>query len=181
MDNSMPSNLFVEFYEDALEIPFKSEQEGRPVYEQRVFVRIMVPGDATSIIETPATEQHKQDFPRQFDRFQKGQKDVIEGTPLTMWPVVNKSQIKECEFFEVRSVEQLADLSDSSCKRMGMGYMELRSKAKAWLLAAKDSSLVTRQAAENDRLQGEIEALKQQIAQLAQPKRGRPAKEEQEA
>ncbi len=180
MDNS-PANLFVEFYEDALEIPFKSEQEGRPVYEQRVFVRIMVPGDATSIIETPATEQHKQEYRRQFERFEKGMKDVIDGTPLSMWPVVNKSQVKECEFFEIRSVEQLAELSDSTCKRMGMGYMELRSKAKAWLLAAKDSALVTRQAAENDRLQGEIEALKEQIAQMAQPKRGRPAKETEEA
>jgi hypothetical protein len=180
VDNS-PANLFVEFYEDALEIPFKSEQEGRPVYEQRVFVRIMVPGDATSIIETPATEQHKQESRRQFERFEKGMKDVIDGTPLSMWPVVNKSQVKECEFFEIRSVEQLAELSDSTCKRMGMGYMELRSKAKAWLLAAKDSALVTRQAAENDRLQGEIEALKEQIAQMAQPKRGRPAKETEEA
>jgi len=181
VDNSMPSNLFVEFYEDALEIPFKSEQEGRPVYEQRVFVRIMVPGDATSIIETPATEQHKDEFRRKYEQFLKGQKDVIEGTPLVMWPVVNKSQIKECEFFEVRSVEQLADLSDSSCKRMGMGYMELRSKAKAWLLAAKDSALVTRQAADVERLTNEIEALKEQIVQLAAPKRGRPAKEAEEA
>jgi hypothetical protein len=180
VDNS-PANLFVEFYEDALEIPFKSEQEGRPVYEQRVFVRIMVPGDATSIIETPATPQHKEEYRRQYERFEKGMKDVVDGTPLSMWPVVNKSQVKECEFFEIRSVEQLAELSDSTCKRMGMGYMELRSKAKAWLLAAKDSALVTRQAAENDRLQGEIEALKEQIAQMAQPKRGRPAKETEEA
>ncbi len=180
MDNST-ANLFVEFYEDALEIPFKSEQEGRPVYEQRIFVRIMVPGDATSIIETPATPQHKEEYRRQYERFEKGMKDVVDGTPLSMWPVVNKSQVKECEFFEIRSVEQLAELSDSTCKRMGMGYMELRSKAKAWLLAAKDSALVTRQAAENDRLQGEIEALKEQIAQMAQPKRGRPAKETEEA
>jgi hypothetical protein len=180
VDNST-ANLFVEFYEDALEIPFKSEQEGRPVYEQRIFVRIMVPGDATSIIETPATPQHKEEYRRQYERFEKGMKDVIDGTPLSMWPVVNKSQVKECEFFEIRSVEQLAELSDSTCKRMGMGYMELRSKAKAWLLAAKDSALVTRQAAENDRLQGEIEALKEQIAQMAQPKRGRPAKETEEA
>lgn len=180
MDNS-PANLFVEFYEDALEIPFKSEQEGRPVYEQRVYVRIMVPGDATSIIETPAKEQHKQEYRRQYERFEKGMKDVVDGTPLNMWPVVNKSQVKECEFFEIRSVEQLAELSDSTCKRMGMGYMELRSKAKAWILSAKDSALVTRQAAENDRLQGEIEALKEQIAQLAAPKRGRPAKETEEA
>lgn len=180
MDNS-PANLFVEFYEDAMEIPFKSEQEGRPVYEQREFVRILVPGDATSIIETPATPEHRQQYPRQYERFKKGLKDVVDGTPLAMWPPVNKSQIKEAAFFEVRTVEQLAELSDANCRQMGMGYIELRSKAKAWLLAAKDSAVVTRQAAENDRLQSEIEALKEQIAQLAAPKRGRPAKETEEA
>jgi cell division protein FtsB len=64
---------------------------------------------------------------------------------------------------------------------MGMGYMELRGKARAWLMSAKDSSVVTRQAAENDRLQAEIELLKTQIAELATPKRGRPAKEVAEA
>lgn len=178
MDNS---NLYVEFYEDALEIPFKSEQAGRPVYEQREFIRIIVPGDSTNIIERLVNEQDRNDFPRQYDRFKKGQAAVIEGTPLTMWPVVNKSQVKECEYHEIRSVEQLAQASDSVCNRMGMGYMELRNKARAWLAAAKDASIVTQQAAENNRLQGEIEALKEQIAQLAAPKRGRPAKETEEA
>jgi hypothetical protein len=177
VDNSAPQNLFVEFYEDAMEIPFKSEQQGRPVYEQREFVRIIVPGDSTNIIETPVTEGHKEQFPRQYERFKKGQSDVIEGTPLAMWPVINKSQVKEAAFFEVRSVEQLAELSDSICKRMGMGYVELRTKARAWLLSAKDSAIVTKQAADNDRLTNEIEMLKAQIAELGAVKRGRPAKE----
>jgi hypothetical protein len=181
VDNSPANNLYVEFYEDALEIPFRSEQEGRPVYEQREFVRIMVPGDSTNIIEVPVTQGHKEQFPKQYARFKEGLKDVVEGTPLKMWPVINRSQVKEAEYFEVRSVEQLAELSDNICKRMGMGYMELRGKARAWLLSAKDSSVVTRQAAENDRLQAEIELLKTQIAELATPKRGRPAKEVAEA
>ena len=178
MDNS---NLYVEFYEDALEIRFKSEQAGRPVYEQREFIRIIVPGDSTNIIERLVNDQDRLDFPRQYDRFKKGQAAVIEGTPLTMWPVVNKSQVKECAYHEIQSVEQLAAASDSVCMRMGMGYTELRNKAKAWLSAAQDASIVTKMAADNDHLKGEIEALKQQIAQLAAPKRGRPAKETEEA
>lgn len=180
MDNSA-QNVFVEFYEDALEIPFKSEQEGRPVYEQREFVRIMVPGDSMNIIETPATNEHRAAYQRQYERFKKGQMDVIDGTPLVQWPVINKAQVKEAAYFEVHSVEQLAALSDSACSRMGMGYAELRTKARAWLAAAKDAAVVTRQAAENERLQAEIEALKEQIAQMAAPKRGRPAKEVEEA
>lgn len=175
------SSLYVEFFEESVEIPFKSEQAGRPVFEQRDFVRIMVPGDSTNIIECPATEEHKQQFPRQFERYKKGMKDVVEGMPLSQWPPVNKSQVKELNYFEVHTVEQLAELSDSTCKRLGMGQMELRGKARAWLLAAKDGAIVTRQAVENERLQGEIEALKQQIAELATPKRGRPAKETEEA
>ena len=178
MDNS---NLYVEFYEDALEIPFKSQQEGRPVYEQREFIRIIVPGDQTNIIDRPCNDQDRQDFPRQYARFQKGQGAVIDGTPLTQWPPVNKSQVKECEYHDIRSVEQLAAASDSVCMRMGMGYTELRNKAKAWLAAAKDASIVTQMSALNDQMKGEIEALKQQIAQLAAPKRGRPAKETEEA
>lgn len=178
MDNS---NLYVEFYEDAHEVRFKSEQAGRPVYEQREFIRILVPGDSTNIIERLSNEQDRQDFPRQYDRFKKGQTAVIDGTPLNMWPVVNKSQVKECEYHEIRSVEQLGQASDTVCNRMGMGYVELRNKARAWLAAAQDSAIVTKQAAENDHLRGEIEALKQQIAELATPKRGRPAKEPQEA
>jgi hypothetical protein len=181
LDNSNSNALFVEFYEESLEIPFKSEQEGRPVYEQREFVRIMVPGDSMNVIETPATPEHKEQFSRQYERFKKGLKDVVDGSPLTQWPPVNKSQVKEMAYFEIHSVEQLAELSDSTCKKMGMGYMELRGKARAWLLAAKDGAIVTRQAVENERLQGEIEALKEQIAILAAPKRGRPAKEEAEA
>lgn len=180
MDNST-NNLFVEFYEESLEIPFKSEQEGRPVFEQREFVRIMVPGDSMNIIETPATPDHKEQFSRQYERFRKGLKDVIDGSPLSQWPPVNKSQVKEMAYFEIQSVEQLAELSDSTCKKMGMGYMELRGKARAWLLAAKDGAIVVKQAVENERLQSEIEMLKEQIAQLAAPKRGRPVKEEAEA
>ena len=180
MENSS-SNLFVEFYEESMEIPFKSEAEGRPVYEQREFVRIMVPGDSMNIIETPATPGHKEEFSRQYERFRKGLKDIVDGSPLSQWPPVNKSQVKEMAHFEIQSVEQLGDLSDSNCKRMGMGYMELRGKARAWLLAAKDGAIVTKQAAENERLQSEIEMLKAQITDLATPKRGRPAKETAEA
>jgi plasmid stabilization system protein ParE len=72
----------------------------------------------------------------------------------------------------------MAELSDMSCQRMGMGFAELRNKAKAYLEAAKGTAAQTAQAAENQRLQDEIEALKAQMAEM--PKRGRPPKVETE-
>lgn len=186
MDNFTPSNLFVEFYDDAVEVTWKSEQEGRPVYENRTHVRIIVPGDATNVIETVATQEHFQQYPRQYERYKQGAARVQEGTPLEMWPPINKAQVKEARYFEVHTVEQLAQISDSSMMRMGMGWRDLRAKAQAYLNAAKDGAIVAQQAAENKRLSDEIEALKAQIAALGAPveeapRRGRPRKENVEA
>lgn len=182
MDNFTHSPLFVEFYDDAVEVTFKSEQEGRPVYENRTFVRIIVPGDATNIVETIATQEHIKEYPRQYERYKQGASKVTEGTPLDMWPPITKAQVKEARYFEIHTVEQLATISDSSMMRMGMGWRDLRTKAQAYLNAAKDGAVVAQQAAENKRLSDEIEALKAQIAALGdEPKRGRPRKETVEA
>ena len=46
------TRLAVNFYKKAVENPVKTEMEGRPIYEDRIFVRILVPGDNLSIIDT---------------------------------------------------------------------------------------------------------------------------------
>lgn len=175
MENS--NALSVEFYEDALEVPFESEQAGRPVYRQAEFVRIVIRGDLTNVIETTVSETHKRDFPQQYERFKKGLTAAVEGTPLNMWPPLTKSQVKDLNYFEIQSVEQLADVSDAVCAKIGMGAIELRGKARAWLLASQNAEVVVKQAAENDQLRNEIEMLKEQMGQLTAPKRGRPAKD----
>ena len=63
------ARLAVNFYKKAVENVIKTEQEGRPIYEDRVFVRILVPGDAMSIIDTFAHEDHKKRFPMQWQHF----------------------------------------------------------------------------------------------------------------
>ena len=181
MDNFTPTPEFVEFYDDAVEITYRSEQEGRPVYENRTHVRIIIPGDATNIVETLANQTHYDRYPRQYDRYKQGLVKGVDGTPLEMWPPINKAQVKEARYFEVHTVEQLATISDSAMARMGMGWRDLRAKAQAYLAAAKDGASVVAQAAENKRLQDEISALKNQIAALGlpeAPKRGRRRKEE---
>jgi len=62
-----------------------------------------------------------------------------------------------------------------SCQKMGMGFADLRNKAKAYLEAAAGTAAETAQAAENQRLRDEIEALKAMVQEV-EPKRGRPPK-----
>jgi len=173
--------VFVEFYTDAVELKYRSEEEGRPIFEDRAHIRITVPGDQTNQIERVATELDKQKYPKAWERFQRSESGAQTGTPLEQWPQITRSQLKEAKYFEVHTVEQMAQLSDSHITRLGMGFQELRTKAAAYLQAAAGTANATKEAAEKERMQRQIDDLKAQIAALAKPKRGRPAMETAEA
>ncbi len=171
------SNLFVTFFIEAVEIKAESEKQGRPVYRDVPFIKVVVPGDVNNIIERKATKDDELKFPKAWARFKAEEADVLEGTPLEQWPQMSRSLVKESKFFEIHTVEQLANLSDINVSRMGMGYMDLRNKAKAYLVAAAGTAGETAQAAENQRLKDMIADLQRQMNDVSKPKVGRPAKE----
>lgn len=178
MSNPHESGAYVTFYMDAIEMGFESEKQGRPIFRDVPHIRKIIPGDATNIIERVADDFDKQQHPREWAAFQANETRQYDGMPLEQWPQITRAQVKEAKYFEVHTVEQLAGLSDSHCQRLGMGFAELRNKAKAYIEAAKGTAAQTAQAAENQRLRDEMELLKQQIAEMA-PKRGRPPKVEE--
>lgn len=181
---SNPQNgTFVEFYMEAVEFKAESEKEGRPVFREIPFVRLINAGDRNNILETKATDHYRAKYAREWKAFEANQQGAMVGTPLAQWPQITKSQVKEAEFFNIKTVEQLAEVPDSSLQRIGMGWMELRLKARNYLDAAKGMAAQSAQAAENDRLRGEIEALKASFAALQEdkPQRGRPKKEPEPA
>lgn len=158
------NGALVEFYTEAVQNNFKSKQEGRPIYEDRTFVRIQTPGDTRTTINRPATDQDKARFPKSWHAFQEGLSEVTEGTPLAQWPAVSASQVKELQHVHVRTVDQLAALSDASIQKMGPGYQQLRQSARHWLEHAKGDADQTRLQHENDELRDEVAMLKEQLA-----------------
>ena len=182
MSNPSPeNNVFVEFYTDAIELTFRSEEEGRPIFEDRPFIKIIVPGDQGNVIERVANDMDKRKYPNAWKRFQSSEVTGQTGTPLEQWPQITRSQLKEAKYFEVHTVEQMASLADTHVQRLGMGFSDLRTKALAYLAAAAGTAVATKDAADKERLQREIDDLKIQIAELAKPKRGRPVMETAEA
>lgn len=183
--------LFVQFFKMPVIKEFESEQQGRPIYEERTMVRIQAPGDMLSIVEREANESHKRRFPRQWAHFEATQTEAsdMNGTPVESWAAISRAQAEELRAMKFRTVEQLASASDMQLQTIGMGGFGLRTKARAFLEQAKDSALVERQAAELARRDEEIERLKTQMAQIAAQvsaqaeKRGpgRPRKEERAA
>lgn len=174
---SNPHGIFVQFYTDAIENKAKSEKEGRPIFEDVAFIRKMVPGDQSNVIERVAKDFDKAQHPREWEIFNSQRVQGLVGTPLEQWPQVTRGQVKEAKYFEVHTVEQLSELSDMACNKMGMGFFELRGRAKSYLEAASSTAKDTAQAAENQRLRDEMAALKAQLAEVA-PRRGRRPKDE---
>lgn len=174
----LESNVFATVYSEAVELKAESEKAGRPIFKDFPFIRITIPGDTNNIIERKLTEQDKHKYPRAWADYERGESQGYTGTPLEQWPQITRAQVKEAKYFEVHTVEQMAGLADAHCQKLGMGFMELRNKARAYIDAANGTAQSTAQAAENQRLSDELKALREQIADMAEAKKlGRPRKE----
>lgn len=175
------SHVFATIYQEAVELKAESEKAGRPIFADIPFIRITIPGDTNNIIERKLTEQDKHKYPKAWADYQRGEAQGFTGTPLEQWPQITRAQVKESKYFECHTVEQLAGLTDSHCQKMGMGFRDLREKAKAYLGVAETTAAATAQALENERLRQEMAELRALIAEGGEKKVGRPRKETAES
>lgn len=186
------SVLAVRFYQREVENEYLTTQEGRPIKYMANFVRIEVPGNMTSIIDTLANEDHKRRFPIQWAQFQNDKSpdaSDVQGTLLRDWSLLTPAQASELRHFKFYTVEQVANASDQQIHSIGMlvgmSPFAFRDKAKAFLAQAKDSSVVMKQAEELAKRDQEIQDLKDQMNRLAASmearKPGRPKKEAEAA
>ena len=159
------SRLAVQFYKKSMKQEDASNEAGRPIFKEFDFVRIMIPGDNLTEIDTYAQDSHKQRFPRQWAHYQNqvaGHEDII-GTPLDQWPQVTRSQAEELRGLKFYTVEAIADCSDQQLQRIGMvagmSPHNFRLKAKAFLNLANDSAEVAQR-------ESELQALKEENAKI---------------
>lgn len=169
--------LAVRFYSKEVQNDFLTNKEGRPISFMADFVRIEIPGNQTSIIDTFVNNTHKQRFPTQWAIYLNekadgnNNPDNVQGTLLRDWPILNAAQATELKHFKFYTVEQIANASDQQIMAIGMtagmSPLALRDKAQAFLENAKDSSFAQKQAEEIKLREQEIADLKDQMARLA--------------
>lgn len=159
------NGLYIKFSYHPQQNEAKSLDEGRPVFDDVEFVQIMVPGDKLSIINRPVRADDKRQYAHQYKAWKAGDNDALSGTPLTEWPGITRSQVEELAYFKVRTVEQLAAMTDGNAQNVGPIHM-LRQKAKAYLDKAKaDAPSQKLVAALADR-DNEIETLRRNLKEL---------------
>ena len=116
---------------EAAHRPGGIRQAATPGLQGHPYIEMMMPGEKNVIIREPVWDQHLKRFPQQWQQFLAGEEEQVVGTPLKVAPFLTESQVEELGFFKIRTIEQLADLSDTGMNFMGA--QELKSAAKRFI------------------------------------------------
>jgi len=173
--------LVVEFYKNVRHLQQRSMEEGRPIYDEQEFVRIMFPGDKTRVVEQPSNDQYRNRFRAQYEAYlRKEDQSIVNGTRLEDYTPLPRYRVEELKALKIFTVEQLAQVSDHNLDRLGRGSRVERDAAIAWLQKAAGNAGITKLTSENEALKNEIASLKQQIVSMSEQfeKRKKSNKEE---
>lgn len=155
--------LYVQFNMEPHQDQAESAKQGRPIFRETEYIMIMVPGDKDSIVHRPISDMDRARFRERYEHWKsKVGNQVAVGTPLKMVPWLNSSQVRELEYFNVFTLEALAELSDTHAQKF-MGINSLRQRAKDAVQAAKESAPLTTIRAELDKKDSELAAALQAI------------------
>ena len=152
-------NLYVQFFSHPMQDKAKTLEEGRPIFVDTEYIRIMVPGDKSNVVMRSVREDDRQRFPKQYQAFKNDEEEILEGTPLDKWNFVSAAQVEELKYFGIRTVENLANVTDTNAQKF-MGINLLRQKAQEYIAAASSEAPIAQ-------LQEELSARDATIAEQA--------------
>lgn len=165
--NSQHRRNLVEFFMEPMLSESRSEAAGRQIFVDAECIRVIVPGDARSVVTRRVTNQDKIDYKREYEAFKKGEQIASEGTPLEHWGMINRGMARQLKTVNVFTVEQLANLSDEQLSYTGvLGARVLRKQAAAFLEHAKTGKMSSQLVAENERLTNLVASMQAQMSAM---------------
>lgn len=161
--------LIVEFFIAPKLMGAKSKEAGRPIHEDREFVRIMIKGQDKQIVVHEVTDQHRQKFPIAYMRFKQNQPMPLMGEPIDLMPGVGPSMAMHLKRLNLRTVEDVAGVADeNTLQAMGAGARDLVNRCKARIAqkSAETVGLQEQLAAERAAREEERKAFEARLAAL---------------
>jgi hypothetical protein len=141
----------------------KSVEEGRPFFENKIFVKIHPPGERLNIVDREASDTDKRRFPMQWAQFQQNSPQVSNGTPIEMLFAANPATAAALQASGVHTVEQCAALSAHAIETIGMGAQTWVNEATRYLEVANKGVKASQLKAALDEKDREITSLKHTI------------------
>jgi len=109
-------------------------------------------------------------YRKQYQNWQNGQETPPNGTAIRGWGMISPAKTEALVRMNILTVEDLAGINDEGIKRIGMGGMELKNKARAWIAQVSDKGPLTQEVSalkeENDQLKRSIESLTKAVESL---------------
>lgn len=160
--NQIIAKNYAKFYQKWVRNNFQSEKQGTEIGEYKDYIMIVCPGQPKSEMHRAVADRDKKEYPSEWADYKEGRDQRLTGTPIDILPGIDKGRADSLKALYLYSIEQLADMSDLSKQKVGMGASELQKRAKDFLIKGNS----------------EISELKARIAELeqklAKPKLGRP-------
>ena len=105
-----------------------------------------------------------------YKNWKEGLEAPVNGTDIRNWSLISPAEIKNLLGIGVKTIEDLAQANDEGVRRIGMGGMTLKNKAKAYLKSSTDHGSVVLENAEQKKkigqLEGSLESLQDQVKAL---------------
>lgn len=108
-------------------------------------------------------EKWAEGYKAKYKAWKNGQEIPEDGIPIKGWSMLSPAVQANLLQIGVRTVESLAKINDEGMKRYGMGALDLKNQAIAYLRVAKDVGPV---AKENAAMKLKVESLETQLKQL---------------
>lgn len=160
------------FYYDSQEDVLESKAKNRPIFNDKIFIKILKPGGIDCIVEE-ATDEHKQRYPKAWSAFERQGSHAFSGTPIEELTFLTRSRKLELKAMNIMTVEHFASLDGMTIDRAGPGTRKEVEKAQHFLKAASDGAHVQKLSDMLSALQeqisnrdAEVKALKEAIERL---------------
>jgi hypothetical protein len=161
----LDKQLLVKFFYKTRPDSVETQRQGRPIFKEVEYVDIKVPGDRGTSVCRPARPADKQRFSAHYEAFKSRVEAPVTGTPLAEWALIPRSAVEQLAFANVKTVEQLATLSDSYAGQMQGGH-NYKAKAKAYLERTAndtDKTVIDDLKKQNEELKARLDELLSRI------------------
>jgi hypothetical protein len=155
------------FYNRSVLNPALSASAGRPINEDRIYIRLQRPGERLEVVDRPATEQDKHIWALSWAQFQQNKQQTPEGTPIDLLYPEHPSIAANLRACGVHTIEQCAELSAHAIESIGMGAQRYVNDSQKYLKMAERGVKANEFRREIEERDSKIRVLTQQVEQLS--------------
>jgi hypothetical protein len=161
----------------------RSQEENRVVFDDVDYVTLHQQGSSNTTIHrvdewwaklqqqsrnSMIPVQWVDEYKEAYEMWQSGKDPIVQGTHLSEWPKISRSEAEMWNAVHVRTVEELAEANEQTMESFGMGGRKMRTDAREFLESLGSNEKLQEQLAKQ---QEQIDALLDKLADATEPKK----------